>query len=426
MTSPPNRLRDAPTYKWIVIGLLFLTSLIHIADRTVISAVLPLIGKDLQVGETLLGWMGTAFLLVYAICSPFAGYLGDRCSRRAVVAGSLLTWSLVTLLTGFVSAPWQMIVMRGILGVTMAFCIPASMAILADFHGRGTRGKAVAILSIGASLGSIVGGPAASAIGEAFEWNVAFLTFGTVGVLFFPVLLTLLRNAETAPVDEVRTNRSSEAPRLGATLATLLRTPTFLCLGVVSGITSLAVLTLFYWLPFHLNERFGMSLTGASFFGFLALTAPVLFGSVLGGSLSDRLGVEKPGNRLLLFAFMLSFSIPAALWFSWAGEVASVLVAVACFKLARTLGESNWHPIMYDVVAPHMRSTATGVTNAFNCAMGGLGTWLIGFLAEKNLLDLQGAIGLVSVLLGAAVLILVLARAVFLENDLARNAEGAA
>jgi MFS family permease len=56
---------------------------------------------EFKIGDDLGGLLQTAFVLSYMIFAPLFGYLGDRYSRRLIMAFGVLLWSLTTLLGSF-------------------------------------------------------------------------------------------------------------------------------------------------------------------------------------------------------------------------------------------------------------------------------------------------------------------------------------
>ena len=70
---------------------------------------LPLIKTDLGMSDVMMGAIGSAFLWVYAICSPASGLIGDRLPRGRVIVWTLVAWSVVTLATAWVRTPAEMI-----------------------------------------------------------------------------------------------------------------------------------------------------------------------------------------------------------------------------------------------------------------------------------------------------------------------------
>ena len=92
--QPPNS-----SYKWLVVGMLWFVCFFNYADRQAIFAVFPLIKRELVLTDLQLGVVGAAFMWVYAVFGPLAGWLCDRLPRKSLVLGGLIAWSLVTMLT---------------------------------------------------------------------------------------------------------------------------------------------------------------------------------------------------------------------------------------------------------------------------------------------------------------------------------------
>ena len=87
-------------YKWELIVLLWFAFLINMADRQAYNVVLPLLSKDLNLDPVKAGLVASIFLWVYSVLVPIGGYLGDISRRKWVIFGSLLLWSVGTVLSG--------------------------------------------------------------------------------------------------------------------------------------------------------------------------------------------------------------------------------------------------------------------------------------------------------------------------------------
>ena len=87
-------------YKWEVLALLWVAYLLNQADRQVFNVVLPLIREDLGLSDVAIGSIATVFNLFYAVLVPIGGLVGDRFSRKWIVTGSILFWSVATMFTG--------------------------------------------------------------------------------------------------------------------------------------------------------------------------------------------------------------------------------------------------------------------------------------------------------------------------------------
>jgi MFS family permease len=411
---------DSPYYKWTIVGLLFVSGFLNLEDRVVVFSVVPLIRDELHVTAVQLGALMTWFLWVYAAVSPLSGYFGDRLSRRLVILNSVFAWSLVTIWAGAITSIEQLYATRILLGITESFYLPAALAMIGDWHPRSTRGKAVSVLILGANLGPILGGTFAGWVGENHGWRAVMYVLGGIGVVHTFLLLKFLKNAPPGTVESMATADTGERPRFFDVVKTLVRIPSLLCIGLVSGLNAVAIWGMNTWFPVYLFDHFHKKLTESAFLGNTVLMAPMMVGTALGGFLSDKLGAKTPRYRFLLFLTFMALAAPWPLLFSWGTSLSVALISVALFGLCRSLGECNWHPVMYELVSPRMRSTATGMANSFNCLMGGIGA-LVGGYYQKTL-GLQGLFGMVSGLVLISVTAMTITYFVFLPRDLKRAA----
>ena len=76
--------------------ILALINLLNYIDRQVLYAVFPLIKQDLILSDKELGFLASAFMLVYMFSAPLLGYLADRSPRQKIIALGAFVWSLAT------------------------------------------------------------------------------------------------------------------------------------------------------------------------------------------------------------------------------------------------------------------------------------------------------------------------------------------
>lgn len=70
-------------------------------DYFMLTGVLPDIQSHFGIGDDKGGLLQTAFVLSYMVFAPLFGYLGDRYSRRYIMAFGVFLWSLTTLVGSF-------------------------------------------------------------------------------------------------------------------------------------------------------------------------------------------------------------------------------------------------------------------------------------------------------------------------------------
>jgi ACS family D-galactonate transporter-like MFS transporter len=199
------------------------------------------------------------FLWVYALCSPLAGVIGDRFSKKRLITISLCLWSTTTFVTGLCRSPIPLLACRSLIGVTEALFYPAAAALIADAHGPLTRSRALAFFNSGSVLGVVGGGWYGGYVGEHFQWRFAFYSLGAVGALYALPLLAFIRGVRetNAPADK------TESQGAGV----FFRTPTYLLLCIVYSIFLFAVYLLYTWLPNFLTEKVFAGPRGCRFYG---------------------------------------------------------------------------------------------------------------------------------------------------------------
>ena len=231
---------DQWRYKWTLVALLWVVALLNYLDRQVLFAVFPLLTADLHVSSVQLGFLSTSFLWVYALLSPFGGYVADRFGRRRVILASLIVWSAVTWLTGEARSYGELVIARGLMGISEACYLPAALAMIADYHGVATRSRAVGLHQSGLYAGIVLGGFGGGWMGDRFGWRTAFLVLGVVGLAYGGILFFGLKES---PQQSEKASGSDEQPPFASAVRELLASGRFLTLlaGKQPGLGGLLV-----------------------------------------------------------------------------------------------------------------------------------------------------------------------------------------
>ena len=180
-------------YPWIVVGLLWVVALLNYMDRQILSTMRPTMQVDIVElqSATVFGQLMAIFLWIYGLMSPVSGILADRLNRKWLIVGSLFIWSLVTSLMGYATTYPELMILRGIMGVSEAIYIPAGLSLISDFHSDKSRSLAIGIHMTGLYTGQALGGFGAT-LASSYSWHSTFKVFGLVGILYAFVLLFFL------------------------------------------------------------------------------------------------------------------------------------------------------------------------------------------------------------------------------------------
>lgn len=119
-----------------------------------ILGVLEDIQKDFQMPDDDAGLLQTVFVLSYMVCAPIFGYLGDRYSRRWIMAIGVLLWSTTTLLGSFMTGSGWFMTFRALVGIGEASYSTIAPTIISDLFVHDLRSKMLAVFYFAIPVGS--------------------------------------------------------------------------------------------------------------------------------------------------------------------------------------------------------------------------------------------------------------------------------
>jgi MFS family permease len=352
--------RERPNYKWLVVCMLWFVCFFNYADRQAIFSIFPLIKQQFHLTDVQLGVLGAAFMWMYALFGPVAGWLCDRFPRKGLIIAALFFWSIVTAATSFTHTYTELLVCRALGGLGEAFYFPAAMSLLSDYHGIGTRSKAMSLHQSGVYAGSIAGGALSGLVGEYYGWRPPFILFGVAGIVLGVFLIGLLkepaRGMSTAndPEPSGKLIDTDKARKYSGSLWSGLS-------DVLQNRMAMLFLT---WLPTFLYEKFHMSLSMAGFSGTAYLQVASVVGVLSGGVLADFAAKRVRGGRLFTQAAGLIGGVPFLFLTGWSHAVPAFILATIGFGYFKGLYDANIFAGLYDVVPVERRGVAAGVLNS--------------------------------------------------------------
>jgi MFS family permease len=341
----------------VMVGINFLNYM----DRWVGSAASPLIQKEFHLSDTLVGLLGSSFLIVYAFAALPFGYWADRGVRKTVVGVGVAIWSVATLFTGFARNFPQLFLSRAVLGIGEASYYPAGTSLLSDYFPKEQRGRVMSIWQAGSALGIAVGFAGGGYIAEKYGWRNAFFFAAVPGILFallaFGLREPLRGSAESRGPALVKTHDASIGKFLD-----LMRIPTLRATIFSQTLLFFVLASNAYWLPLVLTRRFNLSVSKADLLAGVVLVAGGLIGTLVGGWIGDRRALKNPAAHLqvgiagfLLGAVFITIALVAPM------NLGFVPVFVPAFFLAVVslyLYSGPFTALSQSVVSPSLRASA--------------------------------------------------------------------
>lgn len=386
LAAPPQKSLESqrsPAYQWWVVAMLWCVCFFNYADRQAIFSVFPKLKEEFGFDKFQLGLIGAAFMWTYAFAAPVAGFIGDQLRRKDLILGGCLFWSAITVMTGWCGKLWQFVSVRTLEGLGETFYFPASMSLMSDYHGRGTRSRALSFHQSSVYIGTIAGSWWGAWFAAKHDWRFGFYFFGGAGVVLALVLYRFLREPRRGQAEMVEEVPAKPLP-LRQVLRAIFRTPTALVLmAVFLGANFVATIFL-TWTTTFLVEKFQFDLIAAGLWGTLFIHLPSAFGAPAGGMLADRLTRRLAGGRMLVQALGLLGGSVFVFVVGTTADVYVLLPAMGCFGLCKGLYDSNIFASLYDVVEPRARGTAAGVMNTVGWGGGALGPLFVGWAATHG------------------------------------------
>lgn len=333
--------------------LLTLINLFNYLDRYILMALSPAMKRDLNLTDTEVGFLATAFMYSYFLVSPFFGWFGDKGRRYPLMAAGVGVWSLATVTTGLSRNFASLIASRFFVGVGEAAYGAISPSLLTDLYPKSIRGKVFAVfflaIPVGSALGYLLGGLLEGWIG----WRMAFVVAGLPGILLAFSLFFLkepergafdAEKPERLPLKEVvhslYSNSSYALTILGYCAYTF----------VLGGIA--------VWIPHYIERYLGVSAAqGNIAFGAITVLAGFA-GTFVGGAWADRWAQRGTDGYLKLSALSMFVSVPIYLMVMQVSSFYSFCVLVFFLEFLLFLSTSPINAQIVNCVSPSMRATA--------------------------------------------------------------------
>ena len=401
------------SYKWLLIAMLSFAFFFHQADRALFGLLTIPIQDELNLTGGQMGWINGALFATLAIMTPIAGFCGDRFSRKWLITGSLIFWSITTACMGFVGdfhvlglvipAFLSVMFFRSIAtGGGESFYAPSAYALIAVHH-KETRSVALSIhqaalyiglMTSGALVGCILHALKGSAwvakhFGELGFWRPVFIIFGSLGFLLGVAFIFFLKDKKDENDRRGENVRKVEKPPLIEGLKAFFCNPSALLAS--GGFIAIVIANNVYmsWAPKFVAEKFAAELGDKTAAVASAGNGTMLWHHVfafaaimVGGFLTDAFVKRFPRFRLLVQGVALFLGAPMLVWFGFAPNLISTWVAVAAYGVFRGFFEVNTHASLFDVVAPKYRSTAVGLMTMLAFFLGALAPVLMGYLYD--------------------------------------------
>lgn len=352
---PPNQSLWSRIEPWWMVGVLLMFYVISILDRLVINMLVIPIQQELNLTDFQISLLlGPAFAICFGLCGYPLGWAADRFSRRGVVFGGIIFWSVATVFTGLAKGFPMLFAARMGVGAGEASLQPAAYSLIADKFPKERLTTALSIFGMGPKVGTAfafaVGGwviTYAAAhdglslplVGEISAWRLAMIMIGVPGLL-----LALLAFTFKEP------SRKNHVKPVGGDISVFAymgqNKPLFTTLLLGFAFAAVAAASLVSWVPTYITREFGWTPKEyAPIMGVINIisASSILFKGVIIDWLYKR-GISDAHVRFYTWLLALSaplsivaFSMSSPYWFMGLYAVVDVVLVSFLLYIAATI-----------------------------------------------------------------------------------------
>ncbi|WP_051613683.1 MFS transporter [Rhodococcus sp. UNC23MFCrub1.1] len=362
---------------WRVLAVLTLANVLNFYDRALPGILVEPVAAEFGLSDTMIGTLGSLFVVVYALAGLHLGRLTDRYSRRRILVLGVLAWSTFTALTGAASSLLILLIARAGVGIGEAAFAPAANSLIGERFPTERRGRATAVLQLGIPVGFVLAaltvGPVVNSFGT---WRAPFVLAAAAGCVVAAMLYRMPADRRP-PADH-----DSGSIRSIMALVSIAEVRWLVLSGIGIQIASYAVAT---FLTAYVQRYFGLTLTRAATTVGVTVGASAVLGLLLGGVLADRARKRSSAARSAAGGLAVLAAVPlTALSFTFSSRSFEAFVVVfSAGWLCVNAFHSAALATLFDVVPPQQRGSAVGVFYAAFYLLGGaLGPVLVGALSD--------------------------------------------
>ena len=185
--------------RWLMIGLVFLATVINYIDRQTVSVLKTAMSHDLGLSNADYAAIQNSFLAFYGISQIVSGRLYDVVGTRLGFVFSIVVWSFAALAHATARTATAFGVFRAALGFGEAGNWPGAAKVVREWFPVRERALGMGIFNAGAAVGGALSPPIIAWLGVAYGWRMTFVVTASLGFVWLALWLALFRAPSQHP-----------------------------------------------------------------------------------------------------------------------------------------------------------------------------------------------------------------------------------
>lgn len=366
----------APRMPWFTLLVIAGAIFVSVTSEFLPAGLLPEIAADLDVSESRVGVLVTAFAATVVVATAPLTALTRRLPRKPLLVGAMIIGAAGNALASIAPSYEVLLGSRILAGLSYGLFWALVMGAVARVVAPEQLARAVAVALGGGTTAFVLGIPLGTALGTAVGWRTAFVVIAAAILLLGVLVAVLLPHLEQDPASPA--GERTPIWRAGGVRQVLL-----LCLVVI---VSMGAHYVFYtYVASYAIEVGGFDERSVSLLLF-AYGAAGALGLVGVGVLGDR------HPRVAVIGGMLLAASAVALLVVFPGVPWLLVAVLVVWGFALGGVPAMLQSTVLRVASPRIRDLSSAVySSSFNVAIGG------GALLGAGILDVHGLAGLAPV-----------------------------
>jgi predicted MFS family arabinose efflux permease len=245
-------------------------------EAFVITGLLPVIAADVHISLAATGFLVTAYAITYAVGSPILAVVFNNVDRKRTLILALVCFIAGNLAAASADGFAMLLISRMVMAVGAGLAMPTANAVAIALASPEKRGRAIAVVTSGMTVSTVLGVPLGTMVGGGFGWHATFVLVAILGAIALAGLVFGLPRGN--PRGTASLAQRLAVARHGTVLRTLAATTVW----------AASIFTVFTYIAVPLHD-IGLTPSGVSF-ALLVFGVAAAIGNTAGGRLVDRFG----------------------------------------------------------------------------------------------------------------------------------------
>lgn len=171
-----------PFQRKLLIFTVILAAIMELIDTSIVNVALSYMSGNL--GATLedTSWVITSYAIANVIIIPMTSFLTAKLGRRNYYIGSIIMFTLCSLMCGQAESLWTLVLFRFLQGLGGGALLSVSQAVVFELFPKEKQGIASALFGVGVFLGPTIGPTLGGFITEHISWPWIFYINIPIGI----------------------------------------------------------------------------------------------------------------------------------------------------------------------------------------------------------------------------------------------------